>query len=471
MSADATTATPHGALSGSLAEFAWRMRDEDIPERVRTIACYLMLDAVGIAFASLTQDWAHRAYTGLRGLGGPGNHVVIGLPDRLPARDAAAMNGMLVHGLDYDDTHLAGVIHTSSSQLPVALAAAEATAANGRALLTAFIVGSEAASRIAMAAGGLFHQAGFNTTGTVGSFGAALSAGRLLGLNARQLAMAQGIVLGMGSSSLAFVAEGAWTKRLYPGWAAASGLTAAALARQGFTGPQDPYLGRHGLYRTHLGGVDVDTKVDPSRILDGLGERWEVERIAIKPYPACHFAHGCIEAALELRELHGLDADRIESVRAVVHPALVEPICEPEARKRRPASVYEAQFSLHYLVAVALHRGALGLAELDPVMLSDPSVLAIVDRVRHDTNPAIDHPRYFGGEVEVILRDGTRLFSRKPMNLGCAERPVSPSDIERKFLENATLSMSPAKAEAIRDAILGLDRNGSAAALAGQLAG
>ena len=127
--------------------------------------------------------------------------------------------------------------------------------ASGQAMVTAFVIGVETAARIASVAQGGFHQVGFHPTGMIGVFGCALAAGRLMGLNERQLAMAQGIALSMASGSLEFVEDGAWNKRLHPGWAAQAGMTAAALAREGFVGATKPYDGRFGLFNAYLGNA------------------------------------------------------------------------------------------------------------------------------------------------------------------------------------------------------------------------
>ncbi|MGD9946050.1 MAG: MmgE/PrpD family protein, partial [Burkholderiaceae bacterium] len=400
-------------VSTALADFAHDWAGTDIPAPVREQARLHLLDSIGIALASGTQEWAHRTFTALHGLGGDGAYPVIGLPRGLTARDAATLNGVLVHGLDYDDTHIAGVIHVSASQVPAVLAAGQQAGASGHDAVTALVLGTETACRIAMAAGGLFHKAEFQPTGTVGAFGAALAVGRLFALTPMQLRWAQGIVLSMNASNLSFNAHGSWTKRLFPGWAAASALTAAALARQGFTGPLDPYFERGGLYRTQLGGAPIDTSVDLHALLDGLGERWETGDVSIKPYPACHLAHACIEAAIELRRRHGLDADAIERAVVALHPAVISGICEPVARKRRPATSYQAQFSVQFLTASALRRGQLTLQELDDAALTDPATLALCDRIDYVADDRFEHPKHFGGAVEVLLKDGRRLAHRQ----------------------------------------------------------
>jgi 2-methylcitrate dehydratase PrpD len=230
-------------ISETLAQFVHELRYDDSPAAVRERAKDLMLDAIGIAFASTTFDFAGKALAGLRFFGG-GERAVIGMPAKLALRDAAVMNGVLIHGLDYDDTHLEGVVHASASCFSCALGMAAEVDAAGRDLITAYVAGLECIARLGMVAKGGLHLNGLHPTGTLAAFSGALIAGKLMGLNAEQLVMAQGNALSTSaSSSRQYGQEGAWTKRLHPGWGAAAGITAAAMARGGFVGPRHVYEG------------------------------------------------------------------------------------------------------------------------------------------------------------------------------------------------------------------------------------
>ena len=183
-------ATP--LVAEELAQFAGAFSTERIPAAVTARAKHLILDAVGIALASTTYDFAHRAMTAIAGLAGSGDAAVIGLPSRLPLRDAALINGILVHGLDFDDTHSGGVIHATASVLPTVLAVGARQRASGREMLAAYVLGVEVAARLGAVAKGAFHQVGFHPTGLIGAFACTLAAGRLMGLGEKQLVMAQG---------------------------------------------------------------------------------------------------------------------------------------------------------------------------------------------------------------------------------------------------------------------------------------
>lgn len=434
-------------ISETLGEFAAGLRDEDVPSEVRARARALILDAVGIALASNRFDFAEKTFQGLRALSSHGGAPVIGRKERLSLRDAAVMNGLLIHGLDYDDTHVAGIVHPTASAFPAALAAATLTKASGKAMLTAFVLGIEASARIGAAAKGGFHQVGFHPTGLAGVFGCTLTAGWLLGLDVEAHAMAQGIALSLASGSMEFLENGAWTKRLHPGWAASSGLTAAMLAKHGFIGPRQTYEGRFGLYKSHL-GPEAET-CDDALATAGLGRVWELRNVATKPYPACHFTHAFIDAALALRNEQKVRAEDIARIHALVPKEVIKTVCEPIANKRKPANGYDAQFSIPYLVASAFRRGRFGLAELEEESLRDPVVLALAQRVDYEADPKSGFPKYFSGGLVVTMKDGRELAHREHQNRGCADRPLTMEEIHAKFRENAGMVMDEGRGEAI----------------------
>lgn len=450
------TAPPEAVpIQETLAAFVAETDPDQIPEQVRQRAVHHMLDAVGIALASSREDFALRVLTALRGLGETGQVPAIGLPARLPLRDAAMLNGLLCHGLDFDDTHIAAVLHPTASVFPTVMAAAYATGASGREAVTAFVVGVEAATRLGMVARGGFHRAGFHPTSLVGVFGCTLAAGRLFGLTERQLAHAQGIALSLASGSLEFLEDGAWNKRLHPGWAANAGLTAAALAREEFVGISRPYDGRYGLYASYM--RDEISEHDLSQATVGLASRWELTDTAIKPFPACHFTHGCIDAALELLR-QGINPDRIETIEALVPAEVVDIVCEPEANKKRPANSYDAQFSVPFLVAAAFRRGRFTLSELTSDTLTDPQILALAKRVSYRVDPRSPFPRTYSGELVVTLSGGEVRTHREEVNRGSPQRPLSNVEIVEKYRANAALAVDGRAVERCETALLNLDQ-------------
>lgn len=452
----------------ALSRFAASCCPDSIPDRVRTRARLHILDAVGIAIAAGKFNFARQTLSAVLALEGAGDVPVIRQGMRLSPRGAALVNGFLCHSLDFDDTHLDGILHPTASLLPCCLSAALHAGASVGALLTAYIVGVEAATRLGAAAKAGFHQVGFHPTSVVGVFGCALAAGKLLDLSESALAKAQGIALSMAAGSMEFLEDGAWNKRLHPGLAAENGLLAAMLAKEGFAGITNPYLGRFGLFRSYLG--PRFEQCDFALATAGLGETWELERTAIKPFAACHLTHGAIDAALVLHTRLA-DPSALRAVRVLIPEPIVGIVCEPEGNKKRPANSYDAQFSLHYLVATALRRGRFTLAELEDQALHDPRTLALCDRVSYALDPHSSFPKAYSGEVEITLADGSTMSHRENINRGAAERPLSAEDIRRKFQENATTVMSQASAERVEQAVLQTADHEPTATLAHVLAG
>lgn len=461
---------PSAPIASRLADFAHALQFEDIPADVVETARLLMLDSLGIAFASRTFDFAQRAIAAVDELAGdqPGTSTVVGSRTGYSLRDAVLLNGLLVHGLDFDDTHPEGVIHASASALPTALAVAESRGQSGRELLTAYIAGLEVDARLGMAARGGFHQIGFHPTGLIGAFGAAVVAGRLSGLSADQIAQAQGFVGSLASGSLEFLQTGAWTKRVHPGWAGVAGITAAAFAGKEFLAPPDIYEGRFGLYASHLGSANQD---DLALCTRGLGKTWETKRVAVKPFPACHFTHAFADAVLAIRAEHGIKPADVESIDCLIAEGEVKTVCEPLHLKRAPKTAYEAQFSVPYVTAASLVRGDFTLRELEPDALADPDVLALAQKVSYQVDPASGFPSLFSGEVVLTTKDGRVLRHREQVNRGAEQRPLSRTDIEAKFHTTSRLAVPEPQAERIARAVLALDSAEDVAALAALLRG
>jgi 2-methylcitrate dehydratase PrpD len=440
------------------------MRLADVPQAVRERAKLHILDALGLGFASHVYDFGRSALAGARALGPGGPCAAIGCPDGFEVRDAALLNGILVHGLDFDDTHLASIVHPTTTSLPVALSLGQSVGASGEALLSAFLAGAETAIRVGAAVKGGFHHVGFHATGVVAHFGSAIAAGQLLGLTEDQLVAAQGIVGSTASGIQVFLEEGAWTKRFHPGWAAVAGITAARLAQNGFVGPSRPYEGKFGLFQTHLHeGLD---HVDMAALTDGLGETWRFGETALKPYPVCHFIHGCADAAIEL---HGeISADDIVEVKAFLPEPTLHIIAEPAEAKEHPTTEYEGKFSAQFVVASCLIKGRMGLPDLQPDAFADPQIMALTAKVKCFADPESRFPTYFSGGLEVTLRDGRKLRRHVAVNSGAGERSMTSDEVVAKFMASATMTASKAQAERVCEAVLDLERT-SAAELASRL--
>src|SRR3989454_6753221 len=398
--------------------------------------------------------------TALR-LGGAPESTLVGAKERVGAASAVLANGTLAHGLDFDDTREDAIGHTGCVAVPTALAVGEAVVASGAAVVEAIVAAVEVMCRVGLAVPGKFHARHFHPTALTGGFAAAAAAARLYGLTEDQLVDALGICGSQAGGIIEYLADGAWTKRLHPGWAAHAGVVATLLARHGFSGPARVLEGEHGFYRAFADGFDPARL---ERLLESLGQEREIERPTFKPCPCGSLPHPYMDCARRLRERHRLAPDQIADVRCRTASGPVERLWEALGAKRTPPNGYAAKFSLPYLLAVILVRGRAGLAEFEDEAVRDPEVLGVASRVGYELDPTIDYPRQFVGHVAIQLRDGRRLEERQDHPRGGAELPMTREELEAKFRGNAGLVVSREQASR---AIRSVSALGTAASLHG----
>lgn len=441
----------HAAQTDSerLAAFALGLTLEATPPQVITLAKEHLLDVIGISLASSQFDFGRSVLEGARALGNGNDASAIGSGARLPAASAALVNGVLAHGLDFDDTHIGAIYHASAQAMAAVLASGQANASSGREVLIAFIAALEVGCRLGTVGAGKLHDRSFHPTALCGTFAAAVAAGRLSSLDHPALVSALGLC---GSMAAGILENGqSWLKRLHPGWAAHSGLASVALGGAGFLGPNTVFDGPRGFFAAHIESVPQGE----SSPAFGLGESWQTLGIALKPYPCCHFIHAFVDAALELRgQFDVADIERIECpLTAMLHKM----VAEPRERCIRPPMTYAALFSVPYVVALALTKGRVDLAAFYDEPLDDPEVLAVAEKTFCVDDPASDFPKHFPGEVIVTLKDGRVFRCRKASSLGTPDVPLARAAIEAKFLANATRAISQQAAEQILEKVLNLE--------------
>jgi len=437
----------------TIAEWTTELAPEDVPGDVLEHAKLHFLDAIGCGYAASALGVATEGRTTMAELGGEPQASVVGLDTALPAPNAAFANGMLCHGLDFDDTHSDSVSHVSVVVCPAALATAEAQGSSGIELLTAIVAGNEVVTRVGAAATGQFHARGFHPTAVCGIFGGTAAAARLIGADAATTASALGIAGSFAGGLFAYLDDGTATKPFHPAWAAHGAVLAARLAALGGEGPPGVIEGRFGLYHAFVGAEQGAIAIDEQ--LADLGTRWETPRIAYKPYPACHFIHGSLGATAGLSPL---DPDEVEDVLVTVPPEGVSLVLEPADRKIAPRTVYEAKFSLQYSTAAMLVNGAAGLSAYSDEAIADPRVLDLARRVRYETKKYETYPAAFPGGVRITMRDGRVLEAELPHQRGGPENPLSADEVRAKFRENAGLALPDAAVEALESAILSLEQ-------------
>lgn len=436
-------------LTAIVADFAARLSPSQLPESVVAAARRHVLDILGISAAASTQPFGRRFRRLSLPQPGQGGATALGLEQPCPTEDAALVNGVLAHGLDFDDTYQPGIVHIGAVVIPTALAVGEASNRSSDEILAGVVLGYEVASRLAEASPGAFHRTGFHATPICGTFAAALVAAKLMGLDGRTSMHALGIAGSFAAGIQEFLRDGSDTKRLHPGWAALSGIRAARFAGIGFGGPQRVWEGHYGLFATHV-GLDG---FDPARVVDSLGSRWNILGVSVKPYPCCHLLHAHIDAARGLRA-RGVDPRDIRRIRASIHEAGLHLLAEPEDEKRRPSSTYGAQFSLPFAVASAFVQDEIDLRSFGPERLADPELRRLTDLTECVVDDRSRYPRYFDGAVEVWLDDGSRVEQREDINRGSPERPLDDDELADKFVRNLDVAgVAAPQAEAIARAV------------------
>ena len=421
-----------------------------------------MLDTLGICVAasSLATSAAVRRFALAQG--GAPEAGAIGVADRLPAALAALINGTLAHSLDYDDTHLPSVLHPSATVVPACLATGQLVGASGRDVVTATATGLEACVRLGMAGydaqarNSEYFDRGQHATSICGTVAAAGAAATLLGLSETGIASAMGIAASMAGGIIEANRTGGTVKRIHCGWAAHSAICAARLAQFGITGPPTVLEGRFGFFRAFL-----DDHYDSGVITDGLGDEWYVPAISFKPYPANHFTHAGIDAAIALRN-RGIRPADVASLTLGVSGPTVHTIGAPIEIKRNPETGYEAQFSGPYTVTAGLFGGhglGVGLADFTDELAKDPARRALMARVDvvDDASCTEVFPHQFAAVLTCVTTSRRELKERVMTNLGGPQRPLSDDQLAAKFADNACAALTETELGKVRDAIWSLD--------------
>jgi 2-methylcitrate dehydratase PrpD len=432
---------PATAVAETLVARIVALTPERLPAALRTKCEDLLVDVVGLCVTSRGEDYVAAA---LAGCDDDGPCTAIGHARTLSAAGAAFINGTAAHGEDFDDTFEGGPVHAGAVVVPAVLAACEKHKPDGKAALLGIAVGTEVLCRLSLVVPKAVHKAGFHPTAIFGAMGAAAGVSAALGLNAKQMVDALGIAGSMASGIIEYLAEGAWTKRLHPGWAAQAGIRAALLGRSGFLGPRTVFEGVHGLFH----GFAHTTKGDYDALLGDFGSRWVTETLAFKPYPCGTMAHPYIDCAKRLAA-RGIKAGDIAEMVCEVGEGTVHRLWEPLADKQKPRNGYAAKFAVPYLLAEGFVHGNVGLDAFTEDAVKDQAVLALAAKVRYVIDPDNPYPNEFTGHIRATLRDGSVIEERQPHFRGGAKEPLSRQDIEDKFMLNCKHGgWDPARAKA-----------------------
>ena len=415
----------------TLVEHCHTLGRQPLPESVAEQARLLLLDYLGVAAAgAVLEDSSRMAREVACALGGAPEASAFGLQQSIPAPLAAFVNGATAHGIEMDDTHARASSHPGAMIWSTALAVAEREGLTGAELMPAAAVGYEVACRVAYAARPpSMYQRGFHPTSTSGVFGAAVAAACLLDLSPEETLAAVGIAGSFAAGNMEYLAQGTLTKRLQPAQAAHSGVLAALLARQGYTGPASILEGRFGFLHA------FSDEGAPGALTARLGETWEITQTGVKIFGCCRYMQSPIEAALRAVQSETWSPEEVQQIRVGLVAPGWEIVVEPIEQRFEPKTRVDAQFSLPFGIATALVHGQAMATEFRDEQLSDPAILELARKVSVERDAALDreYPERWPSWCEIKLRNGHSLRGEVNTTKGDPENPLSPTEIQHKF--------------------------------------
>ncbi len=434
------------SASAELASFLTGLagRVEDVRPALLQQANDALLDTLGCIVFGVDQPWTTAARRYALDTSGDGRCTIVGSDRSVTPAMAAFANGAAAHAFELDDVHEEAINHPGAVVVPAALAIAEHVGASGADLLEAIVVGYEAMGRAGIAVGPASHMlSGFHPTSMSGVFGSTAAAARLLGFDAEQLNQAFGLAATLASGTMEFVSSGGMAKRIHAARAAEGGVTAALLAANGLEGASDGLAGTYGFCQ-----IFTDDP-RPHLLTEGLGERWMLDEITVKPYAACSDIHPMIQAAAELREIHGIRPERIVRIDAE-GPTKAATQNDLDGT----VSVMAAQYSAQFNIAAALLADPSDPATYEPGNLKDPALGAMQAKVATVSADAEFDETYawkMGGRVRIALDDGSVLERTIIGQKGSMHSPLTAHELDQKFVGLVGAHRAAPLSEAVRD--------------------
>ncbi len=412
---------------------------EDLPLEVVEVTKKDILDILATAVAGSTTPGSGELAELVQEWGGKEESSIIAFGGKVPAPNACLVNGTLPRAIDYEDTLDASGHHAGTAPVPAVLAIAERRGeVTGKELIAATAMGLEVTCRLGLSSKWV---RSWSYTSLYGLFGAAAAAGKLLGLDKEKMVDTLGIAFEQAAWSLQCVLDGSMLKGIISGFAAKAAVMAALMAEKGITGPKNIFEGEIGLYNLYLRG-----EYNPVPLTSKLGQNWELLGLSFKPYPCCRLSHSSVDAVLEILSKNDIAPEDIDEV-TVLAGKNAQLLCEPIERKKPPQNVVDAQFSLPYIVATALVKKGVGIADFTPEAIKDPQVIGICQRVTTRMAPELDEG--LGGKaiepaVVEVKTKGKQVYSNRiDIAKGDPMNPLSFDDIAEKFRDCVRYSVRP----------------------------
>jgi 2-methylcitrate dehydratase PrpD len=429
-------------VTRDLAAFLARFRFEDLPEAAVHEARRGVIDWIGCAIAGSRHPTLTKLLPLLQALNAQQHATVLAHNLKLGLTEAALANGQMGHVLDFDDTHMGGVVlHASSPILAALFALADRGRIDGRTLVCAYAAGFEAGVRVGQAAPG-HHDGGWHLTGTLGTIAAGAAAGKLLELDAQQMTHA----LGIAATQAAGMQQnrGTMCKSFHAGRAASNGLLAALLAQQGFDSSEEIVEGKRGFARIY------SNVAKPEAVLDQLGTRWEIARNGYKPYACGVVLHPILDAMVALGEQRALKPEEIARIEARVHPIAVRITGLGD-----PKTGLQSKFSIYHAGAVAYLDRVASIAQFSDARASAPDVVALRGKIEVTTDESF---RKDQAQATLVTTGGERIEAQVAHASGTVDNPMSDRAIENKCLANVTPVVGEERARQIAATAWTLDK-------------
>src|SRR2546427_5210940 len=351
-----------------LARYVVSAKFADLPGPVRKEAARTLLNWVGCTVGGSRHETVGVAVSALAPFSGPAEASILGRHERFDIINAALINGISSHVLDFDDTHTRNIVHPAGPVISAILALSEHRPVSGRDFVTALVIGVDVECRIGNSVYPKHYDAGWHITGTAGVFGAAAASGKLLGLSEEQMLWA----IGLAATQPFGLQEmfGSMTKSFHPGRAAQNGLTAALLASKNFTSSEQSLEAKYGWANVVSAAHNYDY------ITNKLGQAFEISNNTYKPFACGVVMHPTIDGCIQLRNENKLTAEKIDRVELKVHPLVLQ-----LTNKKTPQTGLEGKFSIYHAASVALIEGGGGIDQFSDRAVRDRAVASLRDRV------------------------------------------------------------------------------------------
>ncbi len=418
-------------ISEMFAELQKTAKFNALPQSAINHAKILILDVLGSMIGTKNLISSKIAVDVALEWGGPQESTIVGAKKKVAVMNAAFANAVQCYGFDFTDDHNESNAHPSPATIPAALAIGEMIGCDGKKLIEAIALGNEVVCRIGSAFLGQMYYQGFHPTSTCGTFGAAMTAAKLLNLGKQESIYCQGIAGSMVGGLMAWNSEGSFTKRLQAGHPSMCGILAAKMAQKGFNGPSDIYEGKEAFFNAY----SYQRRYDFKYITEKLGKEWIFSTSSIKVYPCCRYSGGHLDACLEIVKKYNPNPKKIDKITVRTSNYTKILLTEPSENKWDPKTVVDAQFSMPYQAAAALIRGKMSTEEFTVESIHDAQIRKLMKKVEVVLDEEFEkrYPDQYSSAVTVKMRDGKEYTAVVDNPKGDKRNPVSKKEVEEKF--------------------------------------